>query len=41
MKISKKIRLIGILTVLLSALSIVFFYKCGKKATVIEFAIFS
>lgn len=41
MKISKKIRLIGILTVLLSALSIVFFYKCGKKETVIEFAMFN
>ena len=41
MKISKKIRLICILTVLLSALSIVFFYKCGKKETVIEFAMFN
>ena len=41
MKISKKIRFICILTVLLSALSIVFFYKCGKKETVIEFAMFN
>ena len=41
MKISKKVRLICILTVLLSALSVVFFYKCGKKETVIEFAMFN